>query len=226
MGLPAVLKTRRLGYDGKGQVMLRPGDDVLAAWERLGRVPCILEGFVEFQCEVSTLLARGMDGAVAVFDVPRNEHEHHILRHSHLPSGLRASTEDRARTMARQLAEALDYVGLLAVEWFVARNEAGEELLLFNEFAPRVHNSGHWTEAACDISQFELHVRAICGWPLPSPMRHHDCVMTNLLGDEVHQWRTLAAQPGTVVHIYGKRQARAGRKMGHYTRLLRPAGNT
>jgi len=223
VGLPAVLKTRRFGYDGKGQVMLREGDDLTAAWEKLGRVPCILEGFVSFACEISALLARGVDGSVAAYDVPRNEHENHILRHSHVPSGLRKETEEAARAMARRLAEALDYVGVLAVEYFVVREAGGTERLLFNEFAPRVHNSGHWTEAACDISQFEAHVRAVCGWPLRAPKRHHDCIMTNLLGEEMNDWPALAAEPDVVLHLYGKREARPGRKMGHFTRLLKPA---
>ncbi len=223
VGLPAVLKTRRFGYDGKGQVMLREGDDLVAAWEKLGRAPCILEGFVSFRHEISAIVARGMEGGMVAFDVPRNEHENHILRHCHVPSGLRAETETSARGMARRLAEALDYVGVLAVEFFVVVDEQGRERLLFNEFAPRVHNSGHWTEAACDLSQFEAHVRAICGWPLRPPRRHHDCVMTNLLGEEANDWQALAAEPDVVLHLYGKREARAGRKMGHFTRLLKPA---
>ncbi len=224
IALPAVLKTRRFGYDGKGQVMLRPGDDPLAAWEKLGRVPCLLEGFIDFTCEVSALAARGLDGTVVHFDVPRNEHEHHILRHSHLPSGLSPRTEARAKEIASTLVEALDYVGVLAVELFVVRGKDGTEELVFNEMAPRVHNSGHWTEAACDLSQFEAHVRAICGWPLRAPVRHHDCVMTNILGFETDDWARLAAEPGVVLHLYGKREAREGRKMGHFTRLLRSSG--
>ncbi len=221
--LPAVLKTRRLGYDGKGQALVRPGDDVAAAWEALGRVPCLLEGFVEFACEVSALVARGVDGRIVAFDVPRNEHEHHILRRSHVPSGLRAETERAAQDIARKLAEALDYVGVLAVELFVVRRADGAEELVFNEMAPRVHNSGHWTEAACVISQFEAHVRAVAGWPLPAPARHHDCVMTNILGAEADDWAALAAEEEAVLHLYGKRAVKPGRKMGHITRLLRPA---
>ena len=221
--LPAVLKTRRFGYDGKGQVMVHSGDDLAAAWERLGRAPCLLEGFVEFACEVSALLARGLNGATIAFDVPRNEHENHILRHSHVPSGLAPETERAARDTARRLAEALDYVGVLAVELFVVRDADGAETLVFNEMAPRVHNSGHWTEAACVVSQFEAHVRAIAGWPLPEPARHHDCVMTNILGAEAHDWARLAAEESAVLHLYGKRVAQPGRKMGHVTRLLRPA---
>ena len=219
---PAVLKTRRLGYDGKGQIMLGAGDDLGAAWEKLRRVPCLLEGFVDFACEISALVARGVDGSVVCFDVPRNEHERHILRHAHLPSGLSPQTEARAQDIARTLAAALDHVGVLAVELFVVKGADGGEELVFNEMAPRVHNSGHWTEAACDLSQFEAHVRAICGWPLWSSVRHHDCVMTNILGAEVKDWARLAQEPEVVLHLYGKREVRDGRKMGHYTRLLRP----
>ncbi len=230
VGLPAVLKTRLFGYDGKGQVMLRSGGkaELAAAWEKLGRAPCILEGFVAFECEISVLLARGADGAVVAFDVPRNEHEHHVLRHSHVPCGMGADVEAEARAIAGRLADALDYAGVLAVELFVLPDGGGDghgaPRLVFNEFAPRVHNSGHWTEAACLHSQFDLHVRAVAGWPLPEPLRHHDCVMTNLLGNEADNWRALAAQPDVLLHLYGKRESRTGRKMGHYTRLLRPTG--
>ncbi len=219
VALPAVLKTRRFGYDGKGQVMLRPGDDLAAAWEALGRAPCLLEGFVDFACEASALLVRGAEGATIAFDVPRNEHEHHILRHSHVPSGLAAETERAAQDIARTLAGALDYVGVLAVELFVVRDADGAERLVFNEMAPRVHNSGHWTEAACVVSQFEAHIRAIAGWPLPEPARHHDCTMTNILGEEVNDWPALAAEDNAVLHLYGKRAVKPGRKMGHVTRL-------
>ena len=217
-GMPAVLKTRRFGYDGKGQAMVRSGAEVLSAWETLGEVPCILEGFVDFACEVSVIAARNAEGAFAAFDVPLNVHENHILRTSTVPSGLREETQRQAMEMTRRIADALDYEGVLAVEFFVVRSGA-EERLLINEIAPRVHNSGHWTEAACAVSQFEQHIRAVCGWPLGDPARHGDCVMTNILGDEVERWRTLAAEPGTVLHLYGKRQARPGRKMGHFTRL-------
>jgi len=217
-GMPAVLKTRRFGYDGKGQAMVRSGEEILSAWETLGEVPCILEGFVDFDCEVSVVAARNSEGEFAAFDVPLNVHENHILRTSTVPSGLREGTVRQAVDMARRIADALDYEGVLAVEFFVVREEA-EERLVINEIAPRVHNSGHWTEAACTVSQFEQHIRAVCGWPLGDPARLGDCVMTNILGDEVLRWKELAAEPGTVLHLYGKREARPGRKMGHYTRL-------
>ncbi len=217
-GMPAVLKTRRFGYDGKGQVMVRSGAGVLSAWETLGEVPCILEGFVDFACEMSVIAARNADGDFAAFDVPLNVHENHILRTSTLPSGLREETQRQAVEMTHRIADALEYEGVLAVEFFVVREEEGERLLI-NEIAPRVHNSGHWTEAACTVSQFEQHIRAVCGWPLGDPLRFADCEMSNILGEEVAHWRELAAEPGTVLHLYGKRQARPGRKMGHFTRL-------
>ena len=219
VGLPAVLKTRRFGYDGKGQKMLGPGDDVALAWRELGEVPCVLEGFVDFIGEVSVIAARGLDGSFVAYDVPCNVHENHILRHSHVPAGLPAQTERQARDIAFRIADALEYVGVLAIELFVVEDGAGAQSLLFNEMAPRVHNSGHWTEAACAISQFEMHIRAICGWPLPAPVRHSDCTMTNILGHEADDWRALAAEENAVLHLYGKREARAGRKMGHITRL-------
>ncbi len=231
-GLPALLKTRRLGYDGKGQVLLQPGEDAAAAHARLGGVPCILESFVQFSFELSVIAARGMDGHIEVFDLPRNIHEGGILRRSIVPAPVDAATAAEARSMATRLMEALDYVGVLAVELFAVPEETGSGMsgrggghmgLVFNEMAPRVHNSGHWTEAACSVSQFEQHIRAICGWPLAKPVRLADCEMENLLGEAVHRWAALAGEPGTVIHIYGKAEARPGRKMGHVTRL-RPIG--
>ncbi len=219
VGMPALLKTRRLGYDGKGQAILYPGDSAFDAWERLGRVPCILEAFVTFSCEISVIAARGMDGAFVAYDIPRNVHEGGILRRSTVPAGISDAVQRRAVEMARTIAEGLDYVGVLAVEMFVAEVGNGEEALLINEIAPRVHNSGHWTEAACAISQFEQHIRAICGWPLGNPARHSDCVMENILGNEVEHWRAIAGEENAVLHLYGKREAREGRKMGHVTRL-------
>ena len=217
-GLPAVLKTRRLGYDGKGQAMVASGGEVLSAWEGLGEVPCILEGFVDFSAEISVVAARAADGAFAAYDPPLNVHENHILRTSTVPAPLSERARARAVEMARAIAEGLDYEGVLAVEFFVVGGDGGEELLV-NEIAPRVHNSGHWTEAACAVSQFEQHIRAICGWPLGDPARHSDCVMTNILGREAEGWRQLAARPGAMLHLYGKAEARAGRKMGHITQL-------
>ena len=218
VGLPLVLKTRRFGYDGKGQVMVRRAEDMAAAWEQLGRVPCIAEGFVDFACEAAMIAARNATGEIVTYDMPRTVHEDHVLRRCHVPAGLPAGVEAAGTRMARQIAEAFDYEGVLAVEFFVMRDDAGARLLI-NEIAPRVHNSGHWTEAACAVSQFEMHIRAIAGWPLPEPARHSDCVMENLLGAEADDWQKPAAEDGAVLHLYGKREARPGRKMGHLTRL-------
>ena len=220
VGLPLVLKTRRFGYDGKGQVMVRSAEDMAAAWEKLGGVPCIAEAFVDFACEASVIAARNAQGEFVTFDMPRNEHENHILRRCHVPSGLSAALEAQAVDIARKIAEAFAYEGVLAVEFFVLRDDDGERLLI-NEIAPRVHNSGHWTEAACAVSQFEMHIRAIAGWPLTHPARHSDCVMENLLGAEVEDWKRLAAEDGAVLHLYGKCETRPGRKMGHVTRLVK-----
>ena len=214
----AILKTRRLGYDGKGQIALTPGADLAAALAEIGQAPAILERRLSFAFEVSVLIVRGLDGAVAIYDVPRNEHGGGILRRSTVPAGLPGAVLARAHDMAGRIAAALDYVGLLAVELFYMGPEAPEPLLV-NEIAPRVHNSGHWTIEACGVSQFENHIRAVAGWPLGSPARHSDAEMVNLIGRDVDDWPALAATPGVCLHLYGKREARAGRKMGHWTRL-------
>ena len=215
LGGKGILKGRFSGYDGKGQARLATGDDVQAAWTAIGAAPAILEAFVPFECEVSVVIARGRDGATAIYDVPRNLHESGILRSSTVPSGVDERTLAQARDWAVTLCEALDYVGVLALELFVLADGS----LLANEFAPRVHNSGHWTEAACQTSQFEQHVRAVCGWPLGPVTRHNDVEMENLLGDsEVASWAARAAA-GESVQIYGKRGGGEGRKLGHINRL-------
>jgi 5-(carboxyamino)imidazole ribonucleotide synthase len=221
IGLPAVLKTRRFGYDGKGQRMLRPGDDAARAWRSLGEEPCILEGFVAFACEISVVAARGRGGEVVAFDVTENEHGEHILRRSLAPARVNPATEAEAKAIARTIAEALDYVGVLAVELFLVR-DGGRESLLVNEIAPRVHNSGHWTLDGATVSQFEQHIRAIAGWSLAHPMRHGSVEMINLIGAEVDDYAKWLEVPGATVHLYGKTGARPGRKMGHVTRLLGP----
>ena len=222
-GLPAVLKTARFGYDGKGQRMVRTDGQLMAAWDALHRAPCILEGFVPFRRELSLVAARGGDGSLACYDLVENRHENHILRTTLAPARASGRTRAAARRIAETLLAAFDYVGVMGVELF--ETEGGE--LLVNEIAPRVHNSGHWTIDACTVSQFELHMRAVAGWPLGDTVRHSDAVMTNLLGDEIERWQELASQPATALHHYGKGEARAGRKMGHVTRLyplgLRPA---
>jgi 5-(carboxyamino)imidazole ribonucleotide synthase len=210
----AVLKTRRLGYDGKGQRIVRTAEQCRAAFADHGSVPAILEKFVDFAFEASIVAARGRDGAYAAYDPPKNEHENHILRRSTVPAPLADSTQREAIEIARRIAEALDYVGVLGVELFIGRK--GE--IAVNEIAPRVHNSGHWTLEACLVSQFEQHIRAVVGWPLGDAARHSDAVMENIIGAEVEAWQALADETAGL-HIYGKRIARAGRKMGHITRL-------
>jgi 5-(carboxyamino)imidazole ribonucleotide synthase len=214
LGGPAILKTRTLGYDGKGQRKVASADEAAAAFTALGAVPCIFERFVDFAFEASVVAARGSGGAFCAYDPPLNEHENHILRRSTVPSPLSARAAAQAIEVARRIAEALDYVGVLGVELFIGKEGA----IAVNEIAPRVHNSGHWTIEACVTSQFEQHIRAVAGWPLGDATRHSDAVMENLIGDEIERWRALAADRAGL-HIYGKRVIRPGRKMGHITRL-------
>ena len=219
IGRPAILKTRRFGYDGKGQILLREGSDVGAAFRTLRGAPAILEGVVPFTREVSVIAARGLDGTFRAFDLCENEHVNHILAVTRVPAAITAETAAQATAIARRIADALDYVGVLAVEMFVVVRD-GREAVIVNEIAPRVHNSGHWTLDGAVISQFEQHIRAICGWPLGSSRRHGRVEMRNLIGDEATDWRALAASDGASVHLYGKAESRAGRKMGHVTRIL------
>lgn len=217
LGLPAVLKTTRLGYDGKGQAMLRAPEDLDPAWERLSPKPLVLEGFVDFAQEISVVAARGADGAVAAFDTVENRHRNHILDLTLAPARVPETVDAAAQAIAHRVAEALDLVGLLAVEMFV---DAGGRVLV-NEIAPRPHNSGHWTIDACPASQFELHIRAIAGLPLPAARRHSDAVMKNLIGPEgMALWPAALEEPGLIPHLYGKADALPGRKMGHVTRLF------
>jgi 5-(carboxyamino)imidazole ribonucleotide synthase len=214
IGRPSILKTRRFGYDGKGQTRIDFGKQASMAWAEIGDQPAILEGFVSFDKEISVIAARSWDGSVAVYDVPENHHEHHILKTSTVPASISEAVTARARAFGGQIIAALDYVGVIGIEMFVA----GEDVIV-NEIAPRVHNSGHWTMDAGCVSQFEQHVRAVCGWPLGSVERRSDVVMTNLLGDEIDRWETLSAEPDVRLHIYGKAEARRGRKMGHFNRV-------
>jgi 5-(carboxyamino)imidazole ribonucleotide synthase len=218
-GRPAILKTRRFGYDGKGQVAIRNGVDAQAAWNEIGAQPAILEAFVPFEREVSVVAARARDGQVECFELTENEHRDHILKHSRVPADVPASVADEARRIAERIATAFGYVGVLAVEMFVVAN-GGVHTLLVNEVAPRVHNSGHWTIDGATVSQFEQHVRAVAGWPLGKPLRHGRIEMTNLIGDEVADYARWLAVPGASVHLYGKGTVRPGRKMGHITRVL------
>lgn len=216
IGRPAVLKTRRLGYDGKGQVTIKNGVDPDTAWRDVGAQPSILEAFVPFEREVSVIAARSHDGTVECFDVTENEHRDHILKISRVPAVLSQATGQKAQQIAETIAQKFRYVGVFAVEMFVL---PGGELLV-NEIAPRVHNSGHWTLDGASVSQFEQHVRAVAGWPLASPIRRGRVEMTNLIGSEVEDYRTWLAMPGTAVHLYGKAAVRPGRKMGHVTRVF------
>jgi 5-(carboxyamino)imidazole ribonucleotide synthase len=218
LGLPAVLKTTRLGYDGRGQAVLRRPEDLAPAFARLAPRPLVLEAFVPFAAELSAIAARGADGAVATFDPAENRHAHHILDLSFAPARVAPEIAAAARAQVAAVAEGLDLVGVVALEMFLLPDGS----LLANEIAPRPHNSGHWTMDACAASQFEQHIRAVAGLPLADPARHHDAVMRNLIGPEgMAAWPRLVATPGVVPHLYGKAEARAGRKMGHATRLLR-----
>ena len=217
LGFPCLLKTTRLGYDGKGQALLRSAADLDEAWESLAPKPLILEGFVDFACEVSAIVARGADGQGSVFDIAENRHRDGILDLSLAPARILPSATRAAWDLGWHVAEKLGLVGLLAVEMFVT----DDGRVLANEIAPRPHNSGHWTIDACPASQFELHVRAVAGLPLPPATRHSDAAMKNLVGpEEAALWPEILATPGLIPHFYGKAEARPGRKMGHVTTLF------
>ena len=217
LGLPAVLKTTRLGYDGRGQAVLRDVADTAPAWARLAPRPLILEAFIPFTMELSVIVARGADGATAVFDIAENRHRNHILDITFAPARVSPAVAAIAQAHARRLAAQLGLVGVAALEMFLL----ADGTLLGNEIAPRPHNSGHWTMEACTASQFEQHIRAVAGLPLADPARHHDAVMCNLVGPEgMARWPRLLAGRGVVGHLYGKAEPRPGRKMGHATRLL------
>ena len=217
-GGSGVLKTRRLGYDGKGQRRFRdagPGEWE-GAFAALGGVPLVLERLIPFEAELSVVAARAVDGTMAAYEPARNIHRDGILRSSTVPAGLPGRVEEEARAIAFAILAALDYVGVIGVEFFHVGGEGG---LLVNEIAPRVHNSGHWTEAVCTTSQFEQHIRAVAGLPLGDTRRLADCTMENLIGAEVERAAALVTEPGIMLHLYGKAETRPGRKMGHFTRL-------
>lgn len=218
IGAPSIVKTRRLGYDGKGQVRLERPDDAAAAWAELGKVPCILEGFVEFRREISVIAARSRGGEVVCFEPGENVHRDGILRTTTVPAAISESERADAIAAATTIVDSLDYVGVAGVELFVTADG-----LVVNEIAPRVHNSGHWTQNGCPIDQFEQHVRAVAGWPLGDGRRHSDVEMTNLIGDDVSNVAELARDPGLALHVYGKADVRPGRKMGHVNRITGPA---
>lgn len=218
-GGSGILKTRRMGYDGKGQRRFENAKTgmVRGVVEEMGGGALILEQLISFEREVSIIAARGADGSLAAYDPAENMHRDGILVRSSVPARISASTAEAMQEKAYRILEALGYVGVMGIEFFELK---GGQLLV-NEMAPRVHNSGHWTEAACTVSQFEQHIRAVAGLPLGSTQRHHDCVMENILGADLKNVAALLKDPGCVLHLYGKSQARPGRKMGHVTRLHR-----
>jgi 5-(carboxyamino)imidazole ribonucleotide synthase len=211
----AIVKTRRLGYDGKGQARVTSAEEAADAVTRFG-APCILEGFVTFEREISVIAARGIDGRIEAFEPAENWHKDGILDRSVAPAKLKPQVAADAWRIAGTILEALDYVGVIGVELFLDR----DGVLLVNEIAPRVHNSGHWTMDACAVSQFEQHIRAVAGWPLKPAVRFADCEMENLIGDDVLRWAEIAAEPNACLHLYGKSEARPGRKMGHVNRIF------
>ena len=218
IGTPAILKTRRFGYDGKGQVRIMAPEDAAEALASLKGAPAILEGFINFSVEISIIAARGIDGQVACYDPGENVHQDGILATTTVPAKIRASLRTDAVLLAARILNALDYVGVMGVELFVT-----PQGLVVNEIAPRVHNSGHWTQAGCAVDQFEQHIRAVTGWPLGDGTRHANVVMENLIGEDVARAPDLAAQNGTQIHLYGKSETRKGRKMGHANRVTGPA---
>ncbi len=216
IGTPAILKTRRFGYDGKGQARLRAPEDAGAALADMAGAPSILEGFVDFSHEVSVIAARGLDGQVACFDPGENVHRDGILHTTTIPARLSPAQRTDAVLLAANILNALDYVGVMGVELFVT-----PQGLIVNEIAPRVHNSGHWTQNGCAVDQFEQHIRAVAGWPLGDGQRHSDVVMENLIGHDIDRVPELSRERDVALHLYGKAEVKAGRKMGHFNRISR-----
>ena len=216
LGVPALLKTRREGYDGKGQIWIRNASEAADAFAAIGERPAILEAKAAFKRELSVIAARGHDGAVAVYPLGENHHANGVLSTTLAPTRVDAKTSARAIEIAEAILDGLDYIGVIGVELF----DLGKGVLLVNEIAPRVHNTGHWTQDGCVCDQFEQHIRAIAGWPLGPTAAHARIEMTNLLGDAVDQWAALAAEPNARLHLYGKTDARPGRKMAHVNRVL------
>lgn len=215
MGAPLLMKTRREGYDGKGQRWVEHAADAGAVFEALGGVPVILEAPADFVRELSVIAARGRDGATAVYPLAENHHEGGILRRSLAPATVSPDLALQAEKIAARVLNGLDYVGVIGIELF----ELKDGRLLVNEIAPRVHNTGHWTQDGCQVDQFEQHIRAVAGWPLGPTAPHARVEMLNLLGDEADGWLKLAHEPDTRIHLYGKRAAKPGRKMGHVNRV-------
>ncbi|MWD29159.1 5-(carboxyamino)imidazole ribonucleotide synthase [Aquicoccus sp. SCR17] len=218
IGTPAILKTRRLGYDGKGQARLASAADAAGALADMQGAPAVLEGFVDFAREVSVIAARGLTGEVVCFDPGENVHEDGILRTTSIPARLSGAQRTDAVLLAGRILNALDYVGVMGVELFVTQTG-----LVVNEIAPRVHNSGHWTQNGCAVDQFEQHIRAVAGWPLGDGQRHSDVVMENLIGADMDRVPEIAREADAALHLYGKAEVKPGRKMGHVNRILRVA---
>ncbi|PLW75250.1 5-(carboxyamino)imidazole ribonucleotide synthase [Cohaesibacter celericrescens] len=218
LGLPALLKTRRFGYDGKGQVFLKNEADLTGALDAIGNQPAILEAFVPFEREISVIAARNEQGQTVSYDIAENVHKNQILKTTTVPAHISPEVAAQARQIGEKVAQALDYVGVLAVELFLLP-DSFDQRLVANEMAPRVHNSGHWTESACLVSQFEQHIRAVAGWPLGDTRRHSDVVMTNLIGDDINAWPKHLSHPSSSLHSYGKSETRDGRKMGHLNQI-------
>ncbi len=219
VGTPSILKTRRFGYDGKGQARIMSPEEAPEALAAMQGAPAVLEGFVTFSHEVSVIAARSLDGKVACYDPGENVHLEGILHTTTVPARLTTGQSMDAVLMAGKILNALDYVGVLGVELFVTAQG-----LIVNEIAPRVHNSGHWTQAGCTVDQFEQHIRAVAGWTLGNGARYADVVMENLIGDAVDRVPDLAREPDCAIHLYGKAEAKPGRKMGHVNRITRPEG--
>ena len=217
IGLTALLKTRREGYDGKGQAWIRDAAATKAAFDSIGKAPAILEARADFKRELSIIAARGRDGQVACYPLSENVHEGGVLRTTFAPASVEPALQTEAERIAGEVLRRLDYVGVMGIELF----DLGDGTLLVNEIAPRVHNTGHWTQDGCEVDQFEQHIRAVAGWPLGDTTPAVSVEMTNLLGDEVLDWAALAADPEARLHLYGKGEPRPGRKMGHVNRVKR-----
>jgi 5-(carboxyamino)imidazole ribonucleotide synthase len=216
IGTPAILKTRRFGYDGKGQARLKDDADLDTAWAEMNGAPSVLEGFVNFSAEISVIAARSATGEVACFDPGENVHRDGILHTTTVPAKISNAQRTDAVLLAGRVLNALEYVGVMGVELFVT-----PQGLIVNEIAPRVHNSGHWTQNGCAIDQFEQHIRAVAGWPLGDGQRYADVVMTNLIGDDMDRVPELARARDTALHLYGKAEVKPGRKMGHVNQIIR-----
>ncbi|MBL4739999.1 MAG: 5-(carboxyamino)imidazole ribonucleotide synthase [Sneathiella sp.] len=216
IGTPSILKTRRFGYDGKGQFKLITATQAELAWSEIGEQDAVLEGFIPFELEISVIVARGINGDIETYIPVENRHKNHILDITLAPADVETSISDQAIEMARTIAEEIELVGLMAVEMFVLTDGT----LLVNELAPRPHNSGHWTIEGCSTSQFKQSIRAAAGLPLASAERHSNAVMRNLIGEDASFWQDILSHPEMSLHLYGKAESRPGRKMGHVTRLF------